>query len=84
MNTQFCQIVYNLSDPHTHTQKEVRATDDHVLLIWANLTTVGVMPAAKREFFLTAVSNLLAGYKRNSLALFIHGNRASDTGRTMV
>lgn len=55
--------------------------DDHCIVVWSNLTTVGVMPAAKLDFFLTAISNILASHKRNALAILIHPNRASDTGR---
>lgn len=61
--------------------KEIRSVDDHCIVVWSNLTTVGVMPAAKLDFFLTAISNILASHKRNALAILIHPNRASDTGR---
>lgn len=62
--------------------KEVKATDDHCVVLWCNMTTVGVMPAAKYDFFLTSITNILATHKRNGLALIVHCNRASDTGRT--
>lgn len=48
------------------------------------MTTVGVMPASKWDFFITALTNLLASHKRNAIAVLIHPNRASDTGRTEV
>ena len=54
------------------------------MVAWANLTTVGVMPAAKWDFILTSVTNLLATYKPNGLVIIIHCNRASDTGRTRM
>lgn len=66
---------------NSHSPKD-KAMDGHSLVIWCNLTTVGVMPAAKFDFFITAVSNLLATHKRNAIALIVHCNRASDTGRT--
>ncbi|CAL1125989.1 unnamed protein product [Cladocopium goreaui] len=61
---------------------EIRSVDDHCIVVWSNLTTVGVMPAAKLDFFLTAISNILASHKRNALAILIHPNRASDTGKS--
>ena len=36
------------------------------------------MPAAKYDFTLTAVTNLLTTYKRNAIAIFVHCNRAGD------
>ncbi|CAK9042286.1 Uncharacterized protein SCF082_LOCUS24342 [Durusdinium trenchii] len=45
--------------------EEVRSVEDHCMVAWANLTTVGVMPAAKWDFILTSVTNLLVTYKRN-------------------
>ena len=41
--------------------KECRAHDDHCLVIWANMTTVGVMPAAKWEFFFDGRDKLVSG-----------------------
>lgn len=69
---------------HHKIPKEVRSLEDHAVIVWGNLTTVGVMPAAKYDFFLTSVTNILASYKRNGLVILIHCNRASDTGRTRV
>eukprot|EP00435_Cladocopium_sp_Y103_P069260 s569_g33.t1 len=60
---------------------EVRQVDDHCVIAFANLTTVGVMPGAKYDWFLTSLSNLLANNKRNSIGIIVHCNRASDTGR---
>ena len=64
--------------------KEVRSPEDHCLVAWANLTTVGVMPAAKYDWFLTSMTNLIASHKRNAVGIIIHCNRASDGGRTFV
>jgi len=57
---------------------EVRSFDDHGLILWANMTTAGIVGAAKYEFILTALTNLLTLYKRNGVAVVIHPNRASQ------
>lgn len=69
-------------DQRDQLSKDVRAPEDHAVIAWANLTTVGVMPAAKYDWFLTSLSNLLANHKRNSIGVIIHCNRASDPNRT--
>lgn len=61
--------------------QEVRAHDDHCVVLWANLPTCGVVPAGKQEFFLVSIANLLAQYKRNGIAILIHPNRAGDAAR---
>ncbi|CAL1150425.1 unnamed protein product [Cladocopium goreaui] len=64
---------------------EVRSPDDHCIFLLINLPTAGVVPAAKSDFFLTAVTNILASYSKNSIAIFVHGNRAGDaSGRRGV
>ena len=60
----------------------MRAAEDHSVVVWCNMTTCGVVPATKYDFFLTAITNLLANHKRNGLAIIVHCNRASDGGRT--
>ena len=62
--------------------QEVKSAEDHSVIVWCNLTTCGVLPATKYDFFLTAITNLLAAHKRNGLAVIFHCNRASDGGRT--
>ena len=57
---------------------EVRSFDDHGLVLWVNLTTAGIVGASKFDFLLTALTNLLTLYKRNSVAVLIHPNRASQ------
>ena len=65
--------------------KEVRSPDDHCIFLFINLPTAGVVPAAKSDFFLTAVTNILAAYSKNSIAIFVHGNRAGDAaGRILT
>lgn len=64
--------------------KEVRAHDDHSIILWANVPTQGVMPAAKLDYMITSVSNLLTAYKRNGVAIILHCNRGGDPARTQI
>ena len=64
------------------TAQEVRSPDDHCIICWANMTTVGVLPAAKYDWFLTGITTMLSAHKRNGLAIIVHCNRASDPNRT--
>ena len=57
---------------------ECRQFDDHGLVLWCNMTTMGIVGASKFDFMVTAISNLLSLYKRNSIAILIHPNRASQ------
>lgn len=57
---------------------EVRGTDDHAVVIWLCLPTAGIVSANKWDFFITLVSNFLARYNRNGLALIVHANRAGQ------
>ena len=61
----------------------MRSFEDHTLVLWVNLPTCGVTPAAKQDFFITSISNLLSSYKRNSVAIIVHSNRAGDAARTL-
>ena len=56
---------------------EVRSTDDHCVVLWWNMPACGVLSSAKYDYGITAISNLLAQYPRNGLAIVIHPNRAS-------
>ena len=57
---------------------EVRSTEDHGIVIWWNLPACGVISSSKYDYNgITAISNLLAQYPRNGLAVVIHPNRAS-------
>ena len=42
----------------------MRAHDDHLIFLLCNLPTAGVIPAAKLDFVLTSVTNLLTMYKK--------------------
>ena len=56
---------------------EVRSTDDHGVVLWWNMPACAVLSSSKYDFGITSISNLLAQYPRNGLALVIHPNRAS-------
>ena len=62
----------------------VRSHEDAALILWLNLPTGGVVSAAKQDFFLTTVTTLLAAYKRNAVAIWVHCNRAGDPSRTVT
>lgn len=76
----------DLCDRAVMFSEECRSAEDHAIIAWANMTTVGVMPAAKYEWFLTSMTVLLSTFKRNGLAVIIYPNRASDnsTARTSM
>ena len=62
---------------------EVRSVEDHGLVIWVNLPSAGILSVPKYEYTITAVANLLAIFRRNGVAIFVHANRASQfTERT--
>ena len=49
-----------------------------------NLTTLGIVPATFKSFMMTYVTNVLADFPANSVALIVHPNRAGhqEGGRT--
>ncbi|CAK9106940.1 unnamed protein product [Durusdinium trenchii] len=55
---------------------EVRSSEDHLVVLWINLPTAGIVGAAKDDFFISLITNILTKYKRNSIALVVHANRA--------
>lgn len=57
--------------------------DDHCLVMIFNLPAMGVISVAKWDYLITMVANALNRYKRNSLALIVHANRASQKSRTL-
>ena len=57
---------------------EVRESEDHAVVIWLCLPTVGIVSASKWDFFITLITNFLAHYPRNGLALVVHANRAGQ------
>lgn len=64
---------------------ECRSTEDHGLVVWLNLPACGVLSSSKYDYGITAISNLLAQYRRNGIALVVHANRASHVSdRTLA
>ena len=57
---------------------EARSFEDHGVVLWVNLPTAGIIGASKYDFLLTSITNLLTQYKKNSIALIIHPNRAGQ------
>ena len=57
---------------------DVREASDHMVMIWCNLTTAGIVSAAKMDFCVAYITNELAKHKRNSIAIIIHPNRAGQ------
>ncbi|CAK9114941.1 unnamed protein product [Durusdinium trenchii] len=43
---------------------EVKSTNDHAVVMWINLPACGIIGVARYEYMITAVSNLLAKYRR--------------------
>lgn len=68
-----------LGDP-----KDTRSYNDHSIILWLNIPTAGVLSAAKNDWMITTVSNILAQYRRNGLAVIVHCNRAGEGGRTLM
>lgn len=61
-----------------HEIPEVRSSEDHGLVIWVNLPSAGILTVNRYEYVVTSVTNLLAIYRKNGIALLIHPNRASQ------
>lgn len=57
---------------------DVRDNDDHCVIIWCNLPTQGILTTHKREWVITFLANALNKYKKNGIAVLIHGNRAAQ------
>lgn len=53
--------------------------DSQGVVVWLNTPTAGIIAAAKWDFFLTFLSNLLNHYRKNSVAIVVHPNRAAQT-----
>lgn len=57
---------------------EARSFEDHGVVLWLNMPTAGIVGASKYDFMVTALSNLLTQYKKNSIAILVHPNRAGQ------
>ena len=58
--------------------------DDHCVVLFFNLPAVGVVSVAKWDYIVTIVANMLNRYRKNSLAIIVHANRAAQKTRTVV
>lgn len=63
---------------------EVKSTNDHAVVMWINLPACGIIGVARYEYMITAVSNLLAKYRRNGIAIIVHPNRATQMGERIA
>ena len=64
---------------------EIRESEDHAIILWANMPTCGIVPATKMDFVLTIICNFLAHHPRNGIAFLVHPNRAAQaTSRTFA
>ena len=57
---------------------DVRSSDDHCVVGWLSLPTVGVVGAQKMDWFLNYICNLLGQYKKNGIVIVVHSNRAAQ------
>ena len=57
--------------------------DNYSVVILLNCPTVGILGTEKKDFFVTAVTNLLNQYRRNAVDLLVLPNRAGQTTRTV-
>ena len=60
---------------------EVRETDDHAMVAWLCMPTAGIVSAMKMDFFITFICNFLTRYRRNSIVLIVHPNRAAQASK---
>ena len=63
---------------------ECRASDDHCVVMWANLPSCGVLSVHRYEWCITSISNVLAIYRKNGIAVLVHPNRGQAAERTYV
>lgn len=63
---------------------ECRATEDHGVFVWANLPACGVVSVHRYDWVITSVSNLLAKYRKNGVAIILHANRGQVAERRRV
>lgn len=61
---------------------EVRDCNDHAVVGWLCLPTVGVIGAQKWDFFVTIICNLLSQHRKNSIILIVHSNHAAQVMRS--
>ncbi|CAK9012575.1 unnamed protein product [Durusdinium trenchii] len=57
---------------------ECRECDDHCVILRVNLASQGILTTHKREWTIAYLANALSKYKKNGIAILIHGNRAGQ------
>lgn len=60
---------------------ECRAADDHGVFLWVNLPACGVLSVHRYEWVITAITNILATYRRNGVCIIVHPNRGQSAER---
>lgn len=63
---------------------ECRATDDHGVFVWANLPACGVVSVHRYDWVITSISNMLAKFRKNGIAIIVHANRGQVAERSRV
>ena len=61
----------------------LRRVDNEATVMFVNLPTMGVPPAAKVDWVMNYVTTMLNENPRNAVAIFVHANRAMDQDKTI-
>ena len=77
-------LVTSWTDEACSDVPECRASDDHCVLMWANLPSCGVLSVHRYDWCITSISNVLAIYRKNGIAVLVHPNRGQAAERTHV
>ena len=54
------------------------STSDHIIAIWVNCPSLGIMGASHKAFVLSFVTNVLSDSPENSICFLVHPNRAGQ------
>ena len=54
------------------------APDDHGVVLFLNAPAIGVISAARNNFILNYITNILTEWPTNSVCFIVHPNRASQ------
>ena len=60
---------------------ECKSPEDHGVILWCNLPGSGVLSVHRYQWIITAISNLLASYRRNGICILVHANRGQVAER---
>ena len=63
---------------------ECRSFEDHAVVCWINLPSSGVVTVHRYDWVLTAVTNIMAQFRRNGLAVILHPNRGQVAERNRM